>query len=552
MKIRCWFLLPALFALLAMTGCAAMPTAGEPHAFDMATPTTEPVEQLGFGPQQDAEPERIISDFLRASAAGATDDYATARLYLAENSLSTWDPRSGVVIYPTDKEPGLSVEEISSDRAVVTLEAPVSASLAENGVLSAHDGALVKITFTLERRADGQWRIQQLDDGIILSVANFQAGFQFAQLYFLATDEESLIPDPRWFPRRRLASHLVTGMLAGPSEQLAPAVSSALTSALTLPTQGVEVQGQVAMVYMEGELPSSEQTQLNIARQLSATLLQLTNVTAVEAEINSFPLPSVEDPFQDKLDLDAAVGLRGVDIMTSDGEVWEPILSVPPSHGEISAPARNALVEPTVAWIEGQDTIAVWDGASIIQVAVPGATAPSVDRWGWVWSVAERNQVVALDSQGMSTALELPGELKGVLRKIAVSPDGARLLLLYSRKGELYPYTATITRETSGAPRRLSAVQPVGMVGGGVLDGSWAGYSHLVFLSSSGEDRVVTTAALGGFAQTLGAPADAVRISGGAQSNQILLSTEDGRYYSRSGGVWLSLETDVEMISYAD
>ncbi len=544
-------LVSVLTFVLVAAGCSAMPKSGEPHAFDLAAPTTAPVEQLGFGPQQDATPDRIISDFLRACAAGASDDYATAMLYLTESEALKWNPRSGVVVYPTDKEPAISMDKLSSDRAVVKMKTPVSASVADDGALSAHDGTSVDISFTLTKNAEGQWRIEQLDNGIILSEANFQAGFQFVQLYFLSPDQEFLIPDPRWYPRRRLASHLVTGLLAGPSAELAPAVSSALTGSLTMPTRGVEVVDQAVLVRMEGELPTSEQTQLNISRQLSATLLQLTDVTEVEVQINSFPLVSVENPLQEDLNLDSTVGFAEGSIVASDGESWAEILAVSQPKGDVGEPARNAFSSPTIAWVEGDDTVAIWDGADVVRSDVLGATAPSVDRWGWVWTAADKSQLIAVDTQGLQIELELSGAPKGKLQKVAASPDGARLLLLYSSKNGTRAYTATITREATGKPIRLSTPQRAGMAGEGVLDGSWAGYSHLVFLRSVGEEKLVTTAALGGFAQSLGAPSDAIRISGGAQSNQILLGAEEGGYYSRSGGVWRPLETEVEMLSYA-
>lgn len=540
-----------LFLALSLSGCSGMPTSGEPQAFNLAAPNTDPVEQLGFGPQRDSTPERIISDFLRATAAGTTDDFATARKYLTATQAMAWNPRGNVIVYPTDQTPTLTVNDVSDNLVNVTLETSVSATVSAEGILSPQDGTEIEAKFSVVKDSEDQWRIQQMDDGILLSQANFQAGYQAMQLYFLAPDQESLVPDPRWYPRRRLASYLVTGLLGGPSEQLAPSVYSALSDSLTLPTQGVEVAGQTVRVMMEGELPSSESSQRNISRQLAATLLQMTNVTGVEAEINATPLPAVEDPFGEALQLDGEIALDGAGIVVSDGDVWVPLVSAGVTSGDVHAPARGPAALTTIAWLEGEDTLAIVRGNEVLRSQIIGASRPTVDRWNWVWTVENGERIVVLDSRGNRVDLEIPGGTKGSLESISVSPDGVRLLLLFGNESGLQPYITAISRDPLSAPRKLSGLEPVGMAGSGILDASWAGYSHLVFLNEVDTERLVTVVTVGGFAQSLGAPPDSRRISGGAHSNQILLETASGAFFSRSGGVWRPLETDLQDISYA-
>ena len=52
--------------------------------------------------------------------------------------------------------------------------------------------------------------------------------------------------DPRWYPSRRLASHLLAGLVAGPSPALDPVVANAIPAGATLPSHGVEVSDGVA------------------------------------------------------------------------------------------------------------------------------------------------------------------------------------------------------------------------------------------------------------------------------------------------------------------
>lgn len=545
-KWRALVLVGALF----LGGCATMPTSGDPQAFEVAAPNTEPVEQLGFGPVRNSTPERIISDFLRASAAGSTDDYLTAKKYLKDDLASSWNPRAGVLIYPTEQTPGLRLEMTGTGTATVYLETEVTATLDEEGVLSPGQATTVELSFDLVRSVDDQWRISRMDDGVILSKANFQAVYQAQQLYFLAPDQESLVPDPRWFPRRRLASHLVTGLLAGPSEQLAPAVYSALSGSLTLPTQGVEVDGQTVRVNMEGEVPGDRRTQENISRQLSATLFQMTNVTEVVTQINSVLLPATPDPFSASLELDAAVALSDGAIAVSAGEGWSPVVPAELVGPDAKSPARAPIADGAIAWI--QDGISVWDGTEVHHVELAAPTAPSVDRWNWTWtSSGEASGVVAINSRGESVELALPQGVSTQIRKVVVSPDGVHLLVLVDGADGLQAMNAVVVRDPLGAPQSIDQIDLVSLAGAGLVDGDWAGSTQMVFLAGHGEEREVRIVALGGFAQVLGAPSDTIRVSAGGQAGRILLETATGQYYSRSGGVWRSLEARVSAISYA-
>ncbi len=552
MRARRWLAALVAAVSVGLSACASMPSSGEPQAFDLEMPNTEPVEQTGFGPQRNAPPEQILSDFLRASAAGSTDDYATAKKYLAEDLTAVWKPRASVIVYPTDQAVSLYVDQVSDRVATVLLETEILATVNEAGVFSPQEGTRLELTFDLSRGRDNQWRITRMDDGVILSQANFQASYQAMQLYFLAPGQESLVPDPRWYPRRRMASYLVSGLLAGPSEQLQPAVSSALGDSLRLPTQGVEVDGQVARVFMEGEAPAGSDSAQNMSRQLSATLFQMTTVTGVDAEINSVPLPESTDPFGVALELETQVGLRQGSIVVSQGDSWDPLLAGGQVGENPAAPALSPLGHGALAWLNGPDEVRVWSGGETRAAAVPSALDPSLDRWGWTWTATlGADHLVALDPQGNQVSLPLPADAKAGIQKVEISADGVHVLLLLKSEEGIQPFTAAIVRDAKGAPQSVVNPVQVEMVEPGVIDGSWAGATNLVFLSGGEGERTVSIVALGGFAQKLVAPGDAERISAGGQATRILLESEDGHYYSRSGGVWRTLDMAVEQVSYA-
>ena len=82
----------AILSSLSLAACTSLPTSSSPSPFDVDAPNAQPVDLAAGGPVADADPESLLSSFLLACAAGASDDYATARLFLTSSSAQTWDP----------------------------------------------------------------------------------------------------------------------------------------------------------------------------------------------------------------------------------------------------------------------------------------------------------------------------------------------------------------------------------------------------------------------------------------------------------------------------
>src|SRR5699024_11767378 len=71
-------------------------------------------------------------------------------------------------------------------------------TLDEAGVLElADDGATQNFEFSLVQ-VDGQWRIDELPDGITLDSAQFRALFNTQPLYFYDPTYTYAVPDVRW------------------------------------------------------------------------------------------------------------------------------------------------------------------------------------------------------------------------------------------------------------------------------------------------------------------------------------------------------------------
>lgn len=227
------------------------------------------------------------------------DDFATARLYLQPEASATWRPNLQVAVFSSDFSPSPELKDRQGKSAQVSLSLSTVGTVNESGVLSVSvTPGSVSTEFTLTLNEDGEWRIAELADGVILSQSAFTNAYQNVNLLFPSSDLSGLVPDPRWYPRSRVAAYLMQGLIEGPVESLAPAVVGDLAADLTMPTAGVEVQDRVAMIDLEGNSSSSEAERSALIWQISQTVTQVASVQSVEIRLNGVELDELGRPLR--------------------------------------------------------------------------------------------------------------------------------------------------------------------------------------------------------------------------------------------------------------
>lgn len=535
------FLVLALSALVCVS-CATLPKSGDPQVFTIEAPTRDPLYQMGSGPRVDSTQIQLISDFLRACQAGASDDYQTARQYLTATAAATWQPEAAVLIYGADESP----EVVAPSESEVTVSVHTKGSLDERGELSGADGSEARVGFHLEKNSEGEWRISRLDDGVLLSQPSFLTAFQAVQLYFLAPTQDSLVPDPRWYPSKRLASHLINGLIAGPSAELNDAVYTALNTSMMLPTQGVETgEDQIVNVDLVGSVPEGQAVRDHLAWQVTATLSQVPSTTGVSISLNGVELEPVAPPFGPRMWLDRAVGVEDGIIVVGEGESWSP-LGVD-TQGSVSHPSIGPASDGVVAWLSDRELVVLRDG-DIASTGIITDLPPVVDRWGWVWVVPDgAKQLVAVGPRGEQAQLTNEIVDSGRLRAAAMAPDGVHLALVSGTTG-----TATVQsvlRDGRGVPVGLGAPEAQ-QFSGDVYDITWAGATSLAALTGTEEDPDVEILTLGGFVQVATGRSGAVAITGASSTSRIYLQTSDNMLYSRAGALWRPLGKKVADVSF--
>jgi len=539
MKLRA--VLPLLGLALVITGCAGLPTGGAPEAFSIETPDSDPPYQTATGPRAGSGPDQLVSDFLRACQAGASDDYLVARQYLTPSAAQVWLPEAGsVLVYDADEVPRAEVLHDGE----VKLSLSTRGSLSTEGIFTEAGGTAAELLFSVEK-SDGEWRISELEDGVVLSRPSFMAAYQAAQLYFLAPTGESLVPDPRWYPRKRLPSYLVAGLIAGPSDELADAVYNSLSS-LSLPTQGAEVSSeQVIRVSLVGDMYGGESALEHLAWQVSATLSQVANATGIEIELNGTLLPHVEPPYGPRLRLDRAVGIKDGWVVIGDGDrTWGPIDA---EQDEPSHPAVGPDAETFVSWIE-KGRIRTFYGGVIEDFPVKSPIPPVVDRWGWTWTAeGKSDQLLALGRGGRRLTLPVDVAESVSISALSIAPDGIRVALISEGTGALTMHM--IVRDPSGAPVSVGPGVTI-PVDGKVVDAAWSVSTTLALLVDKDGSSSVLMQPLEGFSWSSSAVPGAVTITAGSGSSRIYLQDSDGALSVQAGVLWRPISSDVLQVKF--
>ncbi len=218
----------AVAALLVLTGCANLPESSAPQA--LGTINRQPTTEGPPAPISGRDPDLLLRDFLQATADPANRHIA-ARQYMTHSAASQWDDAAGTLI--VDKADILR-ESRSGDKATYVIRAHKVGELSADGAYRAIDAPLEnKIEMT---KVDGEWRIDELPDGVVMEQTAFAKSYRRYILYFVDPTGTTLVPDLRWISvaKNQLTQRLLSLMAEGTQPALAPAVRNELAPPVTL------------------------------------------------------------------------------------------------------------------------------------------------------------------------------------------------------------------------------------------------------------------------------------------------------------------------------
>lgn len=541
---------------LALTGCAKLPTDSEVKVGSdiQSGLTADYLYYSPSGPDEAATQQEIINGFINA-ATGPQNDYQVAREYLSRDLAAKWNPSAELLV--GDSRPVIEVR--GSTEATVTFKAVARVDeLGRYQELAPSISRILKYSMIEE---DGQWRINQAPDSIVLVRPVFEVLFRSYSLYFYDNQDRYLVPDSRWFATRiSTGTRLVSALLAGPDYWLTDAVNSAFPTGTQLALDSVTVDAGTAIVDLDASVNSTTVAQRQrMLVQLTATLTQLPNVFSVQIKIDGVLQNIVNLPYQVSL-------AKNPDpiVLTSDGFRQLSTSAVPMKRASEAAKDWQA----TEFGINNQQTLLALTGPQGIAVTrLTGANseltaidyrgdllAPVIDPQGLIWcqGASADSPLTAYDSTGKQVFSTLGWLSQANHVAFSISREGSRVAFLLNYEGQFRLYVAAIVRDEKGNPVAISV--PVRMAKSELLTGSvsWIDETTVSSISrSSGSITSPVYLQVGGQVKKL-APvpsAQSVVSSGIAAASYALDSKQELRILRSL--TWINIARDILAIHFA-
>lgn len=237
MRMRAWYPMShrrsalgaaAIAALLMLTGCASLPESSAPQA--LGTINREPTNDGPPPPIAGRDPDLLLRDFLQATA-DPTNRHLAARQYMTPSASAQWDDTASTTI--VEKTDTLRESRVG-DKATYVIRTHKVGELAPDGAYRANDLPLEnKIEMS---KVDGEWRIDQLPDGVIMDHSAFAKSYRRYVLYFIDPSGTTVVPDLRWISvaKNQLTQRLTTLLTEGSQPALATVVRNELAPPVAL------------------------------------------------------------------------------------------------------------------------------------------------------------------------------------------------------------------------------------------------------------------------------------------------------------------------------
>ena len=558
---RCAAAALAVGLSLTLSACGAMPRSGPVHK------VVEPTEQsqqsaMAYNPQAPrpgASAQEVVEGFL-AAGVGAQDDYSVARQYLTPQLATTWKPDARVLIHSGEPT---TVPRLNEGEFRTTIE--VGAVLDAEGVRTAQPRGSTRVLDFALTSVDGQWRISQAPDGVIIPDTDFAQIFSPVDLYFYsANDSTTVVPDPRWFAKRPTASTAaVRALLSGPASNLEDAVSSALPQSATLSKSSVPVSGGTAAVdlSMSGFDPADVEQARRMDQQLRATLQSVPSVEDVDLTVNDAPVDTSgregADPTRSVTVPNRQVGVSDNQLAFYQGGQTElvPGLSLP-DGAKVTKPGMDTEAS-TFGFVDaasgamytvssGEQAQRRWTGTAL--------TRPSFDRQGWVWGSDRSGTVHAAPAAAEGSGRTVGADwLKDQhVASLRISREGNRALVVTTDESAQRStlWISGVVRDDSGRPVELEKGNAVA-ADVDVNTAQWIGSDEFVTTALNQDSNAQPRRySVSGTYEDLPSLTGVTSITGG-NGPAAVYGASDGKLYMLTGSSWALQSEDVTDTSFA-
>lgn len=262
--------------ILLLSGCVGLPVGGPVVETQVESdPGGErPMSIDPSPPRPGATAAEIAAGFLDAMEASPIR-VDVARQFLSAAAQPIWDPERATLVHE-----GLASPNEVGSTITVSMSEPelLDRRGAWQGVLPASEQTL---QFQMVEE-EGEFRIADPVDALIVSTTWFEARYQQVSLYFYDRGATILVPEPVFVPLGgQMATSLIDGLLAGPPEELRASGRTFVPSRLSVELSVPVSRDGVADISLLGEavLPDDDTVERMLA-QFAWTLRQVPSIRA--------------------------------------------------------------------------------------------------------------------------------------------------------------------------------------------------------------------------------------------------------------------------------
>lgn len=529
---------------LGLVGCGGIPTSGSVQQGQLIDEEIAP--DFGYdpsGPQEGATQADILTGFIQA-ATSPQDDYKIARQFLTPGVAEDWEPNE-----ITQVRSGVGTTQANDDGSF-TYVFSSSAYVDKLGTYVSAEQSTQRLEFGFVQNADGEWRISEAPDGIVLSSDGFGAIFDDYALYYYDPTYQFLVPDVRWFPRTtRLATRLVLALLSGQSSWLAQGITNSEFPTGTTLDSAVTIESGVATVDLSEEvLEASPEQRARMAEQLKNTIRDVSSVVMTVRGVpidvpDSRAVPVINPSAQGQLLARTEDGFGfltgGRELGTLSGQSAE-VVELDALDVTLS---RNRDFSAVLA-ADGVHAVFADNSPQLLLDGRASLVAPSTDPSGYVWSVpaTDASAIRVFSTNGERVSLVTPIVAGAQVVSLAVSRDGSRLMMYTSVNAEPHLTVYGILREDGvpfalGPPFEVRLDQLLTP-----LDAAWVDDRTIATLaeqsSSTTGNAVVTLHQLGGPSESKGRVVNGRTIVGGSDEAGLRVVSSTGDVYGPRGSGW--------------
>ena len=506
-----------LLLALVLSGCSGLPESGP--VVDGGTRSTVDEERASdinaVPPTPGMTPSAVVNGFLDSLYASPIR-LDVAKQYLTPAAATAWDPEDGTITYLDRQQPRETQLEVS-----VQL---VDAEHLDR--FGGYDDNLAggDLSFDLEL-ADGEYRIDNPPDALVVPRGWFIQRFRPASLYFFDPSGRILVPQPVYVPRgKELPATLVRRLVESTGRSsLTGLVQSYFPPGLDAQVE-VSIADGVADIDLGGEATSiSKAASERLLAQLAWTLRQQSGVRAIQVTLGGAAVlapdgderyevseadrygPNGPDPSTDlfavrdhRLQRRDGNELKAVPGVFGNGDV--PISTATPNIDGSRAAAvavgrRNLVVADLARPAEPEEAgdpkparpDVVFTGTSLLTPAWDFA-----DRV-WVVDRTRDGAVVHIVVDGQDRVVEVAGVSGLDVRSFLVSRDGTRFVAVVRGPDRDEIRVGRVEADGVGDVVRVRSTRVIDVDPGTSLridDIAWTSPTTLAVLSPLGPDRV--------------------------------------------------------------